>query len=148
MSPEDFEEQLAEEQLEEELEEEAREARPEEREWELEDAENVVRSARIRKLIPIVREFRRLVSSEPLISQAAAARVLDVTPGYIGELIAEGKLTQLHFPALGVIGVTIDSVLAYRARRRQRELPDAETELRRLKAEREEYEQRKQTRNL
>lgn len=93
------------------------------------------RSKRIRSLKAIVEDYRTLRLSDPIISQAAAARVLCVHPTRVGELVDQGKLVQLRFPALSVIGVTIASLDAYLQRRRKMGLSDAATELRRLREE-------------
>lgn len=101
--------------------------------WEVEEAEE--RRRQIRSLAALKRDYTLFRRAGAMISQAAAARILDVHPSRIGELIGQGDLIQLRFPTLGFVGVTLASLELCRARRKGKGLTDAFTELQRLREE-------------
>lgn len=97
--------------------------------------ESFNKPTRLKLLTGVVKDYERMRRVGALISQNAAARVLNVSGTQVRRLVEEGKLVYLEFPTLKDSGVTIASLEALRKQRAKEGLGDAASALRDLQRE-------------
>lgn len=93
------------------------------------------RPERMKMLKGIVKEYELFRKCGPLISQAGAAKVLQLSTSQVQRLCEEMRMVYVDFEELSVRGILLTSLEAYRRARLRDGLSDAAQELRRLEKE-------------